>query len=130
MNKHAMIYDHPDLSVRTRNALTSAGLNNLAQVQAMSDADLSKIRNFGVGCLADLRRLPIVDTGLTTDIDAMGDCPHCGVMFDVSFFPNARDGRYRWHFSCMNKECPVKPTSVKTFKDKDAAIIASRTRFE
>lgn len=47
--------DNYGLSVRTRNRLRAGGFLTAAQVRAAADVELLDIREFGVGCLKEVR---------------------------------------------------------------------------
>jgi hypothetical protein len=46
-----------DLSVRSYNCLKNASIETLYDIAGVSEAELLKLRNFGVQCLAELRRV-------------------------------------------------------------------------
>ena len=45
-----------NLSTRTYNCLLRAGINTAEQLKAMSDEELSKVRNFNVKCINEAKR--------------------------------------------------------------------------
>lgn len=83
-----MKIDELEFSVRTYNCLKRAGIDTVEKLMTQSDADLLKIRCFGVGCLAEVHDKIRKPSGVTitpavpgpseTDLNIMEMCFHNG----------------------------------------------------
>ena len=95
-----MKIENLNFSVRVYNCLKRAGVDTVEQLEKMSDNDLMALRNFGVSCLAEVRR-KIAQPAMTNGdlIRRMTDEELSKILGDKNTCPD--DGE------CTHKDCDV-----------------------